>query len=180
MDVCNCKYCNKEIDKKTAYHLRNSRNYFCNGSCWANFEQDKKSPPKPKKDPKPVVNSDMRYMTDYIQELLVNNGMDKKRINWELIIRQAKNIIANYDGKCNYTTIRYTLWYMVEIAKVNVFDYSEGSILNLVPYHIRDARAYYFEMQGVRESAENFDFDVPKKVISSSSKSNQKFKKINF
>lgn len=180
MDICNCKCCNKEINKKTAYHIKGSKSYFCNETCWANFEQDKKSPPKAKKDPKPIPNSSMRYMTDYIQELLVGNGMDKKRINWEMIIRQAKNIIANQEGNCNYSTIRYTLWYMVEIAQVNVFDYKEGTILNLVPYYIREAREHYFEMQEVRKSAEEFDFETPKFSVSPSSNVKPKFKKITF
>lgn len=179
--MCRCKYCNKEIDKETAYkHTPNSRNLFCNETCWANYEQDKKSPPKEKKNPKPVENSDMRAMTDYIQELLVGNGMDKKRINWEMIVRQAKNIIANYDGKCNYLTIRYTLWYMVEIAKINVFDYNEGTILNLVPYNIRAAKDYYYEMEAVRQSANDFDFDIQKNTVATRNVHKQKFKKISF
>jgi hypothetical protein len=169
------------IDKETAYkHTPTSKNRFCNESCWANYEQDKKSPPKEKRDPKPIKNSDLRYLTDYIQELMIEHGTSKERINWELIVKQAKNIIANQEGKCNYVTIRYTLWYMVEIAKINVFDYKEGSILNLVPYHIRDAREYYFEMQSVRASAENFDFDIPKLTTAPVKNIRPKFKKVTF
>lgn len=181
MATCNCKYCNAEIDKETAYkQTPNSRNLFCNETCWANYEQNKKSPLKEKKDPKPIKNSDLRYLTDYIQSLLLEHGMAKERINWEMIIKQAKNIIANQEGKCNYVTIRYTLWYMIEIANINVFDYKEGSILNLVPYHIRDAREYYFEMQGVRDSAKDFNFDVEKITVSPTKNNKPKFKKITF
>lgn len=178
--MCTCAYCGSEIDKKTAYHIKNSRSWFCNETCWANFEQDKKSPPKAKKNPKPIKNSDMRALTDYIQLLMVNNGTDKNRINWEMIIRQAKNIMANQEGKCTYSTIHYVLWYMVEIAKVNIFDYKEGTVLNLVPYYIREAKQYYFEMQGVKESAINFDFDT-KPIVTQPNKPNKpKFKEITF
>lgn len=180
MSDCICAYCKKELIKRTAYHIPKSRSYFCNETCFLNKEQDKKSPPKEKKDPKPIEGSSLRKLTDYIQKLLVDNGMDKNRINWEMIIKQAKNIIANQEGDCNYTTILYTLWYMVEIAKINVFDYKEGSVLNLVPYNIRDAKAYYFEMQEIIKSAQTIQLDDNPFVIKVSNNSKPKFKKISF
>lgn len=180
MSDCNCAYCNKELDKKTAYHMRNSRNYFCNESCYINKEQDKKSPPKTKKDPKPIEGSDLRKLTDYIQKLYILNGIDKNRINWEMIIKQAKNIIANQEGNYNYLTLAYTLWYMVEVAQVNIYDYKEGSILNLVPYYIREANAYYNEIQSVSISARTVELDEQPIIVKINNTSRNKFKKITF
>ena len=174
-----CRYCKKEIDKETAYSEKEGF-YYCNETCHINHEQDKRSPKKAKKDPKPLEGSDMRKLTDYIQELLVERkGIGKERINWEMIIKQAKNIMASQEDNCTYATIHYVLWYMVEIAKVNVFDYKEGSILNLVPYYIREAKQYYFEMQEVKKSAMEFE-EMETKIITPSYKSKPKFKKITF
>lgn len=180
MSNCNCAYCNKELDKKTAYHIKGSRSYFCNETCYVNKEQDKKSPPKTKKNPKPLEGSSLRKLTDYIQKLYLLNGVDKDRINWEMIIRQAKNIIANQEGNCNYLTLAYTLWYMVEVAQVNIYDYKEGSILNLVPYYIREANVYYNEIQAVSISARTVELDEQPITVKISNTNRNKFKKITF
>ena len=180
MSGCNCAYCNKELDKKTAYHISKSHSYFCNETCYVNKEQDKKSPPKTKKDPKPIEGSDLRKLTDYIQKLYILNGVDKNRINWEMIIKQAKNIIANQEGNYNYLTLACTLWYMVEVAQVNIYDYKEGSILNLVPYYIREANAYYNEIQAVSISARTVELDEQPITVKVDNTSRNKFKKITF
>ena len=42
------------------------------------------------------------------------------QINWAMLTSQIKNMLdVNKDW--NYSTIKYTLWYMCEIAHVNLF-----------------------------------------------------------
>ena len=53
-----------------------------------------------------------RKLTDYIQELYINQGYDKHDIDWKLITAQIKNFMKD-DSSITYSGIKYTLWYLV-------------------------------------------------------------------
>ncbi|MDD2496189.1 MAG: hypothetical protein PHE29_13485, partial [Tissierellia bacterium] len=63
---------------------------------------------------------------------------------------------------------KFTLQYMNEIAGVNLFDGGQGSVLNLVPFYIDEAKDYYFELQEIKEAIKRFEFSDEVVVVKKS------------
>jgi hypothetical protein len=148
-----CRYCGKEIEKSTAYKV-GSRSYYCNKECYELSET------KNKKKYKPEKGTERRSCTDYIQYLYKNASFDDNYMNqsfWAMIGAQLSNIVNQYNTK--YSAIKYTLWYMVEIKGMNLFDDNfNGSILNLVGFYLDEAKQYWIETENIKKEIKNFDF----------------------
>ena len=104
-------------------------------------------------------------LTDYIQSLYIQQGYDKQQIPFKIITAQIKQIMSD-DKTLNYAQLRYIIWYMVEILQMNLFDDSfNGTILNLVPYYINDAREFCIKCKDIRKLASEFDFSDNVKIV---------------
>ena len=136
-----CKFCHSDVDKSQAYKV-GSRSYYCNESCF--MKQQNKSKYKPKKDSDNIQVQERRKFTDYIQKLFLDNGYkDNGDVPWQLMMQQTKNMLAD-NPTWKYGGLRYTLYYMVEFAEINLFDDKfNGSILNLLPYYYEEAKDFY-------------------------------------
>ena len=165
MEKVKCKECGKQIDKSEAIQI-SERGYCCCNEC-AELYKDKKIT---KKNYKSIKGSAREKCTDYIQSLYMEQGYSKGSINWALIGSQLSNLLKeNITWK--YSTIKYTLWYMKEIKEMNLFDASQGSILNLVPFYVEEAKEYYYQTMEIKKELENFDFSEETKVVIRKSKS---------
>lgn len=156
-----CKYCGKFIDKSIAYSPK-PRMYYCNQECYEMAET------KNKKKYKPEQGSIRRNCTDYIQSLYYNAGYNDNYMNqsfWAMIGAQLSNIVNEY--KTKYSAIKYTLWYMVEIKGMNLFDDNfNGSILNLVGFYLDEAQQYWQQTDNIKKAIKDFDFNDNEIVIS--------------
>ena len=155
-----CKQCGKEIDKSKSIKV-SERGYCCCQEC-AELYNNKKNTKK--KNYKSTKGSEREKCTDYIQSLYIEQGYDKQSINWTIIGSQLSNLLKE-NPTWKYSTIKYTLWYMKEIKEVNLFDASQGSILNLVPFYIEESKEYYFNCIEIEKELEDFDFDNEKSII---------------
>ena len=108
---------------------------------------------------------DYTRLTDYIQLLYVNQSYDKKDINWAILTAQIKNMMSD-DKSLTYAQLKYILWYMVEILELNLFNEEfNGSILNLVPYYIQEAKEFCLKCKDIRESVKGFDFTDEIRIV---------------
>lgn len=108
---------------------------------------------------------DYTKTTNYIQSLYIQQGIDKKAIPWGIITAQIKQILTE-DKTLNYAQLLYVLNYMVDILGMNLFSEEyNGSILNLVPYYINEAREFCIKCKDIRKMANEFDFDDKIKVV---------------
>ena len=148
-----CKQCGKEFDKPQAVKV-SERGYCCSSECAEMYLESKNNK---KKNYKSVKGTLREQCTDYIQALYITNGVPKNRINWQLIGSQLSNML-NEHKNWNYATIKFTLEYMNEIVNINLFDGGQGSVLNLVPFYIDEAKDYYFELQEIKEAIKGFKF----------------------
>lgn len=106
-----------------------------------------------------------KSLLDYIQSLYLNQGYTKQQIPWKVITAQIKQIMSE-DKTLTYAQIRYILFYMVEILELNLFDESfNGTILNLVPYYINEAREFCIKCKDIRKMANEFDFTENVKIV---------------
>lgn len=163
MPQVKCRFCGKEIDKSVAYSP-SSRLYFCSEKCYTNYKNKQKY--KPNKDSDNPTIKQRRQLTDYIQQLFLQNGYkDDGDVPWSMLMSQTKNMV---DDGLKYGGIYMTLKYMVEILDINVFDYSQGSILNLVPFYYNECKDFNIQKQTInKEISEQLDdfFDEPTKYI---------------
>lgn len=162
MSLVKCRFCKKEITKEGAYSVSQGQ-YYCSEEHY-NLQQNKikYKAPKTKADGEP---NDRRLLTDYIQEIFIDNGWDKHDINWTLMTAQIKNI-QKENPKLNYNWIRYCLWYMKVIKGQNFFDENfNGSILNLVPFVYLEAFNYWQETKGLKAKIENFTLNDTPRII---------------
>ena len=84
---------------------------------------------------------------------------------WAMIGAQLSNIVNEY--KTKYSAIKYTLWYMVEIKGMNLFDDNfNGSILNLVGFYLDEAQQYWQQTDNIKKAIKDFDFNDNEIVIS--------------
>lgn len=118
-------------------------------------------------------------LLDYIQLLYLQQGYDKQQIPFKVITAQIKQIMSE-DKSLNYAQIRYILWYMVDILEMNLFDESfNGTILNLVPYYINEAREFCIKCKEIKKLANEFDFDDSVRVVKVGNRS-KKVKEMEF
>lgn len=169
-----CKFCKTEIDKSIAYNPK-PKIYYCNQECCT--KQENKSKYKPSKTKSNGEPNDRRLLTDYIQELYINEGWDKYSINWSLICKQIQNIQKD-NPKLTYNWIRYVLWYLVEIKQQNLFGEFDGSILNLVPFTYIEAYNYWKQTKETKTAIQNFELNDNKCIVVKSI--NKKHIDINF
>ena len=95
-------------------------------------------------------------LTDMLKSLYEAQG---ETVNYPMVMSQCKNYIEQYGY--NYGSIRYTLWYMINIKEINLFSDKNynGSVLNLVPYYYDEAKKYCEDSIKIRDNFKNFDFD---------------------
>jgi len=99
-----------------------------------------------------------KSLLDYIQSLYLSQGYSKPQIPFKVITAQIKQIMTE-DKTLNYAQLSYVLKYMVEILEMNLFDDSfNGTILNLVPYYINEAKEFCIKCKDIRQLASDFDF----------------------
>lgn len=150
-----CRNCKAKIDKSTAYSVTKG-SYFCDEECYEIHENKNKSKFKSSDG-----TSRLDY-TDYIQSIYVDRyGYDKSQLGssfWAMITKQTASIMQDYNAK--YSTIKYVLWYMIEIKEMNLLggDY-DGTILNLVGYYIDEAKQYWNSCQEIKKMVKEFEFD---------------------
>ena len=123
---------------------------------------------------------DYTRLTDYIQLLYVNQSYDKKDINWAILTAQIKNMMSD-DKSLTYAQLKYILWYMVEILELNLFNEEfNGSILNLVPYYIQEAKEFCLKCKDIRESVKGFDFTDDIRIVRVSGNRDKKVEEMDF
>ena len=104
-------------------------------------------------------------LLEYIQSLYIQQGYDKQQIPFKVITAQIKQIMTE-DKTLTYAKLSYIIKYMVEILEMNLFDDSfNGTILNLVPYYINEAREFCLKCKEIKQLASEFDFDDKVKVV---------------
>lgn len=87
----NCIICNKEIPRGKRYQGNKYKSlHFCSEECFNKYCKIK-SAPKPLINFKPEKGTDRREFTDYIQEWTGD------KVNWALIMKQAKDIQEEYN-----------------------------------------------------------------------------------
>lgn len=172
--MAKCRCCSKEIDVKNAYKVGKCA-YYCDFAC---YDQKMTERELLKKKYKPRENTDRRDFTDYVQKIYLDNGYDKSEINWTLIMANAKNILESHEV-WSYSTLQYILYYMYEIAEVNLFSEESNTILGLLPFYGMEAEAYYNETKQLEENVSNFNFDnTTIKIKKGNSINNKKYRPI--
>ena len=148
--------------------------YYCNEEHYNNSLEEKS---KSKAKSKSNYDDEYSKLTSYIKQLYVDNGHSVTNINWAMITAQIKNIKNSLET--TYVWIRYTLWYMVEIKEVNLFDDYGGSILNLVKFYYVEAKDYWQKTKEIKELSDEFDFE-DNVVVMKKSVPKKKYKEIDF
>ena len=116
---------------------------------------------------------DYSKLLDYIQLLYLSQGYTKQQIPFKVITAQIKQIMSE-DKTLNYAQLKYIIWYMVDILQMNLFDESfNGTILNLVPYYINEAREFCIKCKDIRKMASEFDFDDKVRIVKVGNRSNK-------
>ena len=106
-----------------------------------------------------------KSLLNYIQSLYLSQGYTKQQIPFKVITAQIKQIMTE-DKTLNYNQLLYVIKYMVDILEMNLFDDSfNGTILNLVPYYINEAREFCIKCKDIRKMASEFDFEDKVKVV---------------
>lgn len=149
-----CKQCGQSTERNKAIKI-SDRTYCCSKECAEMYLESKNNK---KKNYKSIKGTVRESCTDYIQALYISNGVPKNRINWQTIGSQLSNMLKEHK-EWNYSTIKFTLQYMNEIAGVNLFDGEQGSVLNLVPFYVDEAKDYYFELQEIKKAVDEFEFN---------------------
>lgn len=176
-----CRYCKQEIINTENCYIDSSgkRNvYYCNEDHYK-LQKDKNKY-KPKKELTSGEDNPRRLLLDYIQEIYVENGYDKHFINWKLITSFIKNMMGeNKDMK--YAGMKYCLWYMKEIADVNLFDEQSNTIISLLPFYYEESKQYYIQSKEINDMIEEFEFKDDAVVINKSvdKNKNMRYNEIN-
>ena len=106
-----------------------------------------------------------KSLLDYIQSLYLSQGYTKQQIPFKVITAQIKQIMTE-DKTLNYAQVSYIIKYMVDILEMNLFDESfNGTILNLVPYYINEAREFCIKCKDIRKMASEFDFEEKVRIV---------------
>lgn len=175
-----CRNCGKEIDRNNCYKFGKT-SYYCNEDCYNEKFEKNKQKYKPVKE-KPVgTPNPRRLFLDYIQEIYLDNGYDKRQINWETLTAQIKNMMAQTEHEVwKYEGMQYVLWYMYEIVNINLFaPESNGSIITLLPYYYQEAQDFFYKTEEIRELVDNFEFEDKEVVIKKSRTDKNRYKEIN-
>ena len=173
-----CKYCKKEIDRDEAYSVTKGQYYCCENHYLSALEKKKNNGNHSYKS---AEGTDRRAFTDALQDLYVNQyGWNKKKINWQIIMSQAKTILDN-NPSWTYDTILYIIWYEQEILGLNLIcEESHWSPLSLVEYYALEAEEYYNECSEVAKSVESYNFDDCNIVVKNQKNIKIKYKPLTF
>lgn len=172
MATAKCKQCKQPIPNKSIYieqdvnkrdgTIDKKRLYFCCDECKIEYEK-----------PKPIVENPYNKLLDYIQSLYLSQGYSKPQIPFKVITAQIKQIMTE-DKTLTYVQILYVLKYMVEILELNLFNKEfNGSILNLVPYYINEAKEFCIKCKDIRKMASEFDFEDKVRVVKVGNRNNK-------
>ena len=164
MATAKCKQCKNSISDKSIYieqdvnkkdgTIDRKKVYFCCDECKVEYSK-----------PKPIVENPYNKLLDYIQSLYLSQGYTKQQIPFKVITAQIKQIMTE-DKTLNYAKLLYVIKYMVDILEMNLFDDSfNGTILNLVPYYINEAREFCIKCKDIRKMASEFDFEEKVRVV---------------
>lgn len=164
-----CRYCKKEIIKSDAYSETKGM-YYCDKSCFEQA-QDKK---KVEKNFKSTDGSERLILTDFIQSIYLNEGYNKSNIPWVVIGSQISNLLEK-NPSWKYSTIKYILWYMIEIKGMNLFDGYNGTVLNLVEFYYQESKDYYMECEEIKREIEIFEFDDEVKIVKKNSENDKRY-----
>lgn len=175
--IVKCRYCGKEVEKDVAYKEDGTSMYYCSLTCLNSAVQKRLK--KDKSNYKSEKGTDRRQLTDFIVEIYENKGVDSVRIPWELIGSQMKNML-NEHKDWNYSTLYYTLWYMITIEEKDVLDDNSISPLSLIPYYVLKAKEYYFQTKEIQDSIEKFEIEPPTIIHGTRLPQKNKYKKISF
>lgn len=159
-----CKQCKQLIPDKSIYieqdvnkrdgTVDKKRLYFCCDECKVEYEK-----------PKPIVENPYNKLLDYIQSLYLSQGYTKQQIPWKVITAQIKQIMTE-DKTLTYAQVLYVIKYMVDILELNLFNEEfNGSILNLVPYYINEAKEFCIKCKEIKKLASEFDFEDSVRVV---------------
>lgn len=172
-----CKYCNKEINRDTAYNPKKGQ-YYCSENHYLSLIEKRKA--KGNHSFKSAEGTDRRAFTDAIQDLYVNRyGWDKRKINWQILMSMSKTLLEN-NPTWTYETILYIIWYEQEILGLNLIcKESHWNPLSLVDYYALEAELYYNECNEIQKSVENYNFDENIVVAKTSKNKKIKYKPIN-
>ena len=179
MATAKCKQCKNEIPNKLVYieqdvnkkdgTVDKKKVYFCCVECRDEFEK-----------PKVVVETPYNKLTDYIQQLYLSQSYTKAQIPWKLLTAQIKKMMED-DKSLTYAQISYILKYMVEILELNLFNEEfNGSILNLVPYYIQEAKEFCLKCKDIRDSVKDFNFDDEVRIVRISGNRDKKVEELSF
>ena len=106
-----------------------------------------------------------KSLLDYIQSLYLSQGYTKQQIPFKVITAQIKQIMTE-DKTLNYNQLIYVIKYMIDILEMNLFDDSfNGTIFNLVPYYINEAREFCIKCKDIRKMASEFDFEEKVRIV---------------
>ena len=106
-----------------------------------------------------------KSLLNYIQSLYLSQGYTKQQIPFKVITAQIKQIMTE-DKTLNYAQLLYVIKFMIDILEMNLFDDSfNGTILNLVPYYINEAREFCIKCKDIRKLASEFDFEEKIRVV---------------
>ena len=164
MATAKCKQCKQPIPNKSIYieqdvnkrdgTIDKKKLYFCCDECKVEYTK-----------PKPIVENTYNKLNDYIQSLYLSQGYTKQQIPWKVITAQIKQIMSD-DKTLNYAQLLYVIKYMVDILQMNLFNEEfNGTILNLVPYYINEAREFCIKCKQIKELAKEFDFSDNVKIV---------------
>lgn len=172
-----CRFCKAEIKPKQICYIDSSSGknkvYYCNEEHYK-LQQDK-TKYKPKKELSNGESNPRRDLLDYIQEIMVDNGYDKHFINWKLITSMIKNMLdENKDMK--YTGMKYCLWYMKEIANVNLFSEQSNTVISLLPFYYDESKQYFIQSKSINDMVNEFEFEEKIVVINKSIDNNRNLK----
>lgn len=104
---------------------------------------------------KPILSdkekTEYRHLTDYIQDLYLELGIDPP---WALFMTQIKDLKKNYG--LSYTDILHILQYMTQIEEIDIRD---RDTLGLIPYFIDRTNKYITDYKEVRQKFKEFVFN---------------------
>ena len=147
-----CKFCHEEIDKESAYVIQGNKNnsYFCNEEHYIKSINKEKY--------EPIEGNPRRELTDLILSYYEEQGIDKHNINWSIETARIKNILDEpTHTDWTLTGLTYTLHYMHDVEKVNLFNEESNCVMALVPFYYVKAMQFYYESIDVEEAISNFE-----------------------
>ena len=163
-----CKHCQQEILDKTLA-TKKSNGYYHN-SCLEEMELAKRKY-------KPQENTPRRQFTDMVVEYYVNSGYDKNLIQWNTIQSQANKLMKE-NSQYTYPSMTYTLWYAMEIEQAPISD--DRGIIGLIEFNFDKAKKYYNELEEIKKSIDEFEFEDKVVVVNKSFSKKKKYKELTF